>query len=124
MKKMQAILFLILMISLTHAAMGQLLRNFPTDSIAGKLTGFDYPMVVISRQNLYLSPGSQIRDANNLIVMPAALNTQGLVRYQMDNMGNVQNIWFLNPEEAELAQIEINNNSNRVLEFVKDLVPF
>ena len=124
MKKMQAILFLILMISLTNAALGQLLRNFPTDSIAGKLTGFDYPMVVISRQNLYLSPGSQIRDANNLIVMPAALNAQGLVRYQIDNMGNVQNIWFLNPEEAELAQIEINNNSNRVIEFVKDLMPF
>ena len=124
MKKMQAILFLILMISLTNAALGQLLRNFPADSPAGKLTGFDYPMVVISRQNLYLSPGSQIRDANNLIVMPAALNAQGLVRYQMDNMGNVQKIWILNPEEAEIAQVEINNNSNRVLEFVKDLMPF
>ena len=124
MKKMQAMLFLILMISLTSAALGQLLRNFPTDSLAGKLTDFDYPMVVISRQNLYLSPGSQIRDKNNLIVMPAALNAQGLVRYQMDKMGNVQRIWFLNSEEAELAQIEINNNSNRVLEFVKDLMPF
>lgn len=124
MKRMQATLFLILMISLTNAALGQLLRNFPIDSQAGKLTKFDYPMVVISRQNLYLSPGSQIRDANNLIVMPAMLNAQGLVRYQLDTMGNVQRIWFLNPGEAELAQIEINNNSNRVLEFMKDLMPF
>ena len=124
MKKMQAILFLILMISLTGAALGQLLRNFPTDSQAGKLTNFDYPMVVINRQTLYLSPGSQIRDRDNLIVMPAALNVQGLVRYQIDNMGNVQKIWFLNPEEAELAKIEINENSNKLLEFMKDLMPF
>lgn len=124
MKKMQAILFFILMISLTNAAFGQLLRNFPIDSQAGKLTKFEYPMVVISRQTLYLSPGSQIRDGNNLIVMPAALNVQGLVRYQIDNMGNVQKIWFLNPEEAELAKIEINNNSNKLLEFMKDLMPF
>ena len=124
MRKMQAILFLILIISLTNAAFGQLLRNFPTNSQAGKLTKFEYPMVVISRQALYLSPGSQIRDRNNLIVMPAALNEQGLVRYQIDSMGNVQKIWFLNPEEAELAKIEINNNSNKLLEFMKDLMPF
>lgn len=112
------------MISLTNAAFGQLLRNFPIDSQTGKLTKFEYPMIVISKQTLYLSAGSQIRDKNNLIVMPAALNERGPVRYQIDTMGNVQRVWFLTHEEAELAKIEQNENSNKLLEFIKDSMPF
>ncbi len=124
MRKMQVMLFFILMISLTNAAFGQLLRNFPIDSQTGKLTKFEYPMVVISKQALYLSAGSQIRDKNNMIVMPSMLDEKGSVRYQIDAMGNVHRIWFLTSEEAELARIEQNGNSNKLLEFIKESMPF
>lgn len=121
---MQALLFFILMISLTNTAFGQLLRNFPIDSQAGKLTKFEYPMVVISKQTLYLSAGSQIKNKNNLIVMPSMLDEKGSVRYQIDAMGNVHRIWFLTSKEAELARIEQNGNSNKLLEFIKKTTPF
>ena len=42
----------------------------------------------------------QIRDENNLIILPATMSKKGPVRYQMDTMGNVHRIWFLTPDEA------------------------
>ena len=81
-------------------------------------------MVVISKQTLYLSPSSQIRDKSNMIVMPSMLDEKGSVRYQIDTMGNVHRIWFLTSEEAELAKIEQNDNSNGLFEFIKESMPF
>ncbi|MDP1557800.1 MAG: hypothetical protein Q8L82_02630 [Nitrosomonas sp.] len=95
-----------MMISLANGTFGQLLRSFPIDSKLGKLTTFAYPEVVIDGQALHLGAGGQIRDKNNFIILPAMLNEKGSVRYQMDPMGNVHRIWFLTPEEADLAKIE------------------
>ena len=82
-------------------ASAQLMRSFPTDSKLGKLKAFAYPEVKIDKQALHLGAGSQIRDENNLIILPATMNKKGPVRYQMDTMGNVHRIWFLTPDEAK-----------------------
>lgn len=56
--------------------------------------------------------------------MPSMLDKKGSVRYQIDAMGNVHRIWFLTSEEAELARIEQNGNSSKLLEFIKESTPF
>ncbi len=53
--------------------------------------------------------GGQIRDMHNLLVPPNMLtqkNHKGFVRYQKDNMGLLHRIWFLTPEEIQLAKEE------------------
>lgn len=89
-----------LSVSFSSSAGAQLMRSFPTDSKLGELKAFAYPEIKIDKQTLHLGAGSQIRDENNLIILPATMSKKGPVRYQMDTMGNVHRIWFLTPDEA------------------------
>lgn len=53
--------------------------------------------------------GGQIRNRHNLLVMPPMLTKnehKGYVRYQKDNMGLLHRLWFLTPEETQLAKEE------------------
>lgn len=50
-----------------------------------------------------LSPGAQIRDAKNRIVLPLAVQQPAEVRYLTDAAGSVHRIWILGPGEAERA---------------------
>jgi hypothetical protein len=96
---------------LTDSAYAQLLRNFPPDSKLGELTAINYPIVEISGQTLRLGPGGQIRNQNNLIIMPNVVEV-GTIRYQMEFTGFVRRIWLLTPEEVVQAQQEEKNKSN------------
>lgn len=89
-----------LSVSFSSSASAQLMRSFPIDSKLGELKAFAYPEIKIDKQTLHLGAGSQIRDENNLIILPATMSKKGPVRYQMDTMGNVHRIWFLTPDEA------------------------
>jgi len=53
---------------------------------------------------MVMGVGGQIRDTDNLIIMPGRLNKTGYIRYQIDSMGLVYRIWFLTPEEVALAK--------------------
>ena len=46
-----------------------------------------------------LSPGAQIRDVNNRIVLPGAVSGVYTVRALIDNNGQVHRVWILTPEE-------------------------
>ena len=46
-----------------------------------------------------LSPGAQIRDVSNRIVLPGAMSGVYTVRVQVDNNGQVHRVWILTPEE-------------------------
>jgi len=104
---LQSILLILLacMISQNHA---QLIRNFPVDSKFGMLKSFTHPQIKIDKEKdiRILGVGGQIRDTNNMIIMPNALNKTGYIRYQIDNMGFIYRIWFLTPEEIALAKEE------------------
>lgn len=98
--------FIIISASFSESAYSQLMRNFPFDSKLGKLKAFAYPEVKIDGQTLHLGAGSQIRDKNNLIILPTMMNEKGPVRYQLDAMGNIHRIWLLSPDEAKQERIK------------------
>ena len=101
--------FAAMMFSLAGGVYAQLTRNFPPDSKLGELTAINYPTVEISGQTLRLAPGGQIRNQNNLIIMPTMVTEAGAIRYQMEFTGNVHRIWLLTPEEVVRAREEEKN---------------
>jgi hypothetical protein len=58
-------------------------------------------IVEVNRQELQLSPGAQIRDPLNRIIVPASLPPASVVRYQLDAAGLVHRVWILTAEEAD-----------------------
>ena len=52
---------------------------------------------------MQMGAGGQIRGIDNLIILPNRANYIGLVRYQVDIMGNLHRVWFLTQEEAHQA---------------------
>ncbi|MFN7446475.1 MAG: hypothetical protein ACK5RC_15160 [Curvibacter sp.] len=59
------------------------------------------PEVLLNSRPARLAPGARIRNRNNLIVVSAALLAKDLpVRYTLDPMGLVHEVWVLTAEEA------------------------
>ena len=56
--------------------------------------------VVISGKTFPRSPGMQIRNQQNLIVMPATVQAKMPVRYQLDASGAVFRVWLLTRTEV------------------------
>ena len=83
------------------AAFGQgVFRTLPEDAPRGYLTSMGENQVALDSKTLRLAPGAQIRGANNLIVLPAALPGNSLVKYQLDGDGNLFRAWVLTAAEA------------------------
>ena len=99
---MMQLLLVIVLVVLAHPAFGQLQRNFPPDSKLGKLTA----VFTINGQKMTMSAGGQIRGVDNLIILPTAANYIGLIRYQLDTMGNLHRVWILTPDEVKEAESE------------------
>ncbi len=76
------------------------LRTIPADAKRGTLSHLQGMTVSIGGKAMQLSAGAQIRDTNNMIVLPAALPAGALVKYQLDAQGNVHRAWILTPQEA------------------------
>ncbi|MDR4516653.1 MAG: hypothetical protein MRK00_04610 [Nitrosomonas sp.] len=102
---LQCITMIILACMVSHGY-AQMIRNFPIDSKFGKLKSYSYPEFKIDKKTMVMGVGGQIRDTNNLLVMPTMLTQKGHIRYQVDNMGFLHRIWFLTPEEIQLAKEE------------------
>lgn len=65
------------------------------------------PDILLNGQPARLSPGSRIRGTNNLMVLSGALIGQDLkVRYTLEPLGLVHEVWILTPREiaASAAQ--------------------
>ena len=74
-------------------------RTFPVEAKKGELVPPVQETLQISGQTLTAAPGLQIRNQQNLIVMPASLQQAVFVRYQLDTMGNVYRVWLLSAAE-------------------------
>lgn len=87
--------------TVTATAHAQLARPFPANALRGTLVVSQPPEVLVNGQPSRLSPGSRIRDPNNLLVLSGGLvGQQLLVNYTMEASGLVHNVWILNAEEA------------------------
>lgn len=75
-------------------------RNFPPAALRGKMVVLAPPVITMDGKDDRLSPGSRIRDPNNMLVMSGALVNQTLtVNYLRENTGLVHEVWILNSEE-------------------------
>ena len=89
----------LLALATTGAALAQL-RTIPAEAKRAKLSHVQGMTVEIDGKKTALAAGAQIRDANNMIVLPGALPAGVLVKYMPDMQGQVWRIWILSPQEV------------------------
>jgi len=76
------------------------LRTIPEAAKRGEMRHVQEMVVAIDGATQRLSPGAQIRDAANRIIVPAAIPEGSLVKYLLDGQGQVHRVWILTREEA------------------------
>ena len=96
---MRALAFLVSLLFATAAA-GQI-RPIPADAKRAQMSHVSENTVDVNGQQVRLSPGAQIRDTMNRIIMPSTLPPASAVKYQLDSAGFVHRVWILSPEEAD-----------------------
>ena len=77
------------------------MRSIPADAKRAQSSHESENRLILNGQPAQLSPGAQIRDPLNRIIMPATLPSGSIVRYQLDAAGLVHRVWILSPEEAD-----------------------
>ncbi|MGS0754761.1 hypothetical protein ACVBEH_08640 [Roseateles sp. GG27B] len=91
-----------LAVSASFNVQAQSHRQFPPQALRGDLMVTQAPDINLNGQAARLSPGSRIRDANNLLLLSASLSGQkNTVHFTVDEAGLVKDVWLLNA--AELA---------------------
>ena len=93
-------LAVLLLASCAAAAAAQQLRTIPADARRGQMWHLQEMIVQIDDRRVRLSQGAQIRSPSNTIVLPTALPPGSLVKYQLDQAGQVHRVWILTPQEA------------------------
>jgi hypothetical protein len=79
------------------------LRTIPDEAQLGMMRHLEAMQVEVDGTPQELSPGAQIRDADNRLVLPASLQERAQVRYLLDSAGLVHRVWILSaPESAAL----------------------
>lgn len=97
-------LLVVLFTLLSQPVFSQLIRNFPVDSKLGNLTAVSFPIFTINGVQYPMGAGGQIRDIDNLIILPSVANYIGIIRYQLDVTGNLHRVWILTPDEVKAAE--------------------
>jgi len=82
-----------------------LVRALPAEAKRGWMQPPGLGEVVIDGKTQRLSPATQIRNGENMIVMPGMIRERVMVKYTLDPMGAVQRIWILTP--AEVAAVDV-----------------
>jgi hypothetical protein len=81
------------------AALAQL-RTIPADAKRATMIHVQGMTVELDGKRTELAAGAQIRDLNNMIVLPTALPAGVLVKYMPDIQGQVWRVWILSQQEA------------------------
>jgi xanthine/uracil permease len=81
------------------AAQAQL-RTIPAEAKRAHMTFVQGMTVEVNGRRAVLAAGAQIRDANNMIVLPTALPAGVLVKFIPDLQGQIWRIWILSKQEA------------------------
>jgi hypothetical protein len=90
-----------LCISLPTAAPAQgIKREAPKDVLLGQMIVTQPPIITLNGKPDRLSPGSRIRDLNNMLVLSGSVVGKTLpVVYRRDAAGLVHEAWLLTPDE-------------------------
>jgi hypothetical protein len=75
-------------------------RMLPQGTLQGMLSVFSPTSAEIDGKAVTMSPGVQIRDPFNMMVLPGMIRQPVLVRYQTDVAGYISRIWILSVQEA------------------------
>ncbi|MDN4590518.1 hypothetical protein DBA29_18705 [Xenophilus aerolatus] len=90
-----------------EAALGG--RNFPINTLRGKMVVTGFPEVQLDGIAERLAPGARIRNTQNMIIQPATITGQYLaVNYRRDAAGLVSDVWILTPTEASAERAQLN----------------
>jgi hypothetical protein len=93
---MSRLLALLLLLPLAAAAQ---LRTIPQEAKRGEIRHLQGMLVEIDGKQQRLSPGAQIRDVNNRLVLPVSLSGKSEVKYLLDTSGLVHRVWILSTKE-------------------------
>ena len=87
--------------SIPTAALAQgIKREAPKDVVLGQMVVTQPPVITMNGKPDRLSPGSRIRDLNNMLVLSGGLVGKVLpVVYRRDGAGLVHEAWILTPDE-------------------------
>jgi hypothetical protein len=79
----------------------QTARSFPQNALRGVVVFGVAPEVALNGQAARLAPGSRLRDANNMMIVPSTLHGgKYLVHYTVDTYGLIKDVWILTADEA------------------------
>ena len=92
------ILLVVLFAAYCAAAAAQL-RTIPPEATVVTIRHVESMTVEIDGQPQQLSPGAQIRDADNRLVLPISLQEKQQAMVLLDGSGMVHRVWLLSPEE-------------------------
>ncbi len=90
---------ILLLAGCASAAFAQL-RTLPKAAERGEIRHVQGMTITLDGTERRLAPGAQVRDATNLIIMPAAIPAGALAKYIVDKDGMVFRVWILTPDEA------------------------
>ncbi|MBR0568286.1 hypothetical protein J5J83_19370 [Azoarcus sp. L1K30] len=76
-----------------------MLRPIPGAAKKVEMTFVGGMQVAVGDSVRTLSPGAQIRDTSNRIVLPSYVSGKYIVRALTDNYGQIHRVWILTPEE-------------------------
>jgi hypothetical protein len=93
-------LLAVLLLACAAGAAQAQLRTIPPDTKRATMSHVQGMTVLLSGRQAELAAGAQIRDGNNMIVLPTALPAGVLVKYQLGADGKVVRVWILTPQEA------------------------
>ena len=94
---MRTLAFLVLL-SFAALAAAQL-RTIPANASHGMIRHVEEMTLEIDGKPRRLSPGVQIRDAENRMILPAALAEKVDAKYLLDGTGLVYRVWVLSARE-------------------------
>ncbi len=98
-------LWLFAALLVAHAATAQL-RTIPADAKLGEIRHVNAMLVELDGKPVQLSPGAQIRDPDNRLMLPVSLSGKQSVKYLLDAQGMVHRIWVLTAQERARAEKE------------------
>jgi hypothetical protein len=75
-------------------------RTLPDGTMAGNMVVSSPTNASIDGQPMLLSPGVQIRDPFNMVVLPGMIQQPVPVRYLTDATGAIAKVWILSAQEA------------------------
>ena len=75
------------------------LRTIPADAKLGEIRHVQTSLVELNGKPALLSPGAQIRDTDNRLILPVAVVRKTAVKYLLDASGKVHRIWILSAKE-------------------------